>query len=192
MPHYETVIVLRQDLSNAQAQEIAEKTKKELLKADAKISRAENWGLRTLSYPIRKNKKGHYFLINHSNSSKITQEMERLLRLNEDLLRLLTIKTETPIQEPSPISAQEQNPTQHEARSDRGYQARSDRPYQARSDRPYQARNDTPELKQPAEKQSDEQSSEQSQEDQQSDEQSSEQSQEDQQSDEQSQEDQQK
>ena len=107
--HYETVIILRQDLSNAQAQEFVDKTKKELLKAKADISREESWGLRNLSYPIRKNKKGHYFLINHSNSSKITQEMERVLRLNENLLRLLTIRTQEPINEPSSMTSQGQN-----------------------------------------------------------------------------------
>lgn len=135
MPHYETIIVLRQDLSNAQAQEIAEKTKKALIKASAEISRAESWGLRTLSYPIRKNKKGHYFLINHSNSSKITQEMERVLRLNEDMLRLLTIRTEDPVKEPSPMLTQahsetlddedEQTPRKTQARYTRKYSDQS-------------------------------------------------------------------
>lgn len=109
MPHYETIIVLRQDLSATQAEKIAENTKNALLKEKAEISRSENWGLKTLSYPIKKNKKGHYFLINHSNSPQITQEMERVLRLNEDLLRLLTIRTENPEKKPSPMLARSQS-----------------------------------------------------------------------------------
>lgn len=131
MPHYETIIVLRQDLSNTQAQEIAEKTKKALLKASAEISRAESWGLRTLSYPIRKNKKGHYFLINHSNNSKITQEMERVLRLNEDMLRLMTIRTDAPVKEPSPMLTQAHSETldENEEQTPRKTQARYTRKY---------------------------------------------------------------
>ena len=128
--HYETVIILRQDLSNAQAQEFVDKTKKELLNAKADISREESWGLRNLSYPIRKNKKGHYFLINHSNSSKITQEMERVLRLNENLLRLLTIRTEVPVNEPSSMTIQTQNENLDEgARAHDRSAHRTQRPY---------------------------------------------------------------
>ncbi len=104
MPHYETVLILRQDLSNSQAESIASKTQQELKKAKATIDRAESWGLRTLAYPIRKNRKGHYFIINHSNESQTTQEMQRVLRLNEDLLRILTIKTTLPQTQPTPIA----------------------------------------------------------------------------------------
>ncbi len=105
MPHYETVLILRQDLSNSQAESIASKTQKDLKAAKATIDRAESWGLRTLAYPIRKNRKGHYFIINHSNLSETTQEMQRVLALNEDLLRLLTIKTAQPETQPTPIAA---------------------------------------------------------------------------------------
>ena len=105
MPHYETVLVLRQDLSSSQAENIALKTQQELKKARATIDRAESWGLRTLAYPIRKNRKGHYFIINHSNESQATQEMQRILRLNEDLLRILTVTTLQPQTQPTPIAA---------------------------------------------------------------------------------------
>ena len=105
MPHYETVLILRQDLSNSQAESIASKTQQDLKAAKATIDRAESWGLRTLAYPIRKNRKGHYFIINHSNTSETTQEMQRVLTLNEDLLRLLTVKTAQPQTQPTPIAA---------------------------------------------------------------------------------------
>ncbi len=105
MPHYETVLVLRQDLSSSQAENIALRTQQELKKAQATIDRAESWGLRTLAYPIRKNRKGHYFIINHSNESQATQEMQRILRLNEDLLRILTVTTVQPQTQPTPIAA---------------------------------------------------------------------------------------
>ena len=104
MPHYETILILRQDLSPTQAESIAEKTQQDLKKAEATIDRAESWGLRTLAYPIRKNRKGHYFIINHSNESRITQEMQRILSLNEDLLRILTVKTTQPQTSPTPIA----------------------------------------------------------------------------------------
>ena len=105
MPHYETVLILRQDLSTSQAESIAAQTQQDLKQAKATIKRTESWGLRTLAYPIRKNRKGHYFLINHSNESQTTQEMQRILRLNEDLLRILTIKTALPQTQPTPIAA---------------------------------------------------------------------------------------
>ena len=105
MPHYETTLILRQDLSTTQAENMALKTQQDLKKANATIDRAESWGLRTLAYPIRKNRKGHYFIINHSNESQTTQEMQRTLSLNEDLLRLLTIKTLLPQTQPSPMAA---------------------------------------------------------------------------------------
>ena len=105
MPHYETVLILRQDLSTSQAESIAAQTQQDLKQAKATIERTESWGLRTLAYPIRKNRKGHYFLINHSNESQTTQEMQRILRLNEDLLRILTIKTALPQTQPTPIAA---------------------------------------------------------------------------------------
>ena len=115
MPHYETVLILRQDLSTSQAESIAAQTQQDLKQAKATIERTESWGLRTLAYPIRKNRKGHYFLINHSNESQTTQEMQRILRLNEDLLRILTIKTALPQTQPTPIAAaqaqRDQEPT---------------------------------------------------------------------------------
>ena len=104
MPHYETVLILRQDLSSSQAENIALRTQQDLKKAEASIERAESWGLRTLAYPIRKNRKGHYFIINHSNEPQTTQEMQRILSLSEDLLRILTVKTPQPRTQPTPIA----------------------------------------------------------------------------------------
>lgn len=105
MSHYETVLILRQDLSPSQAESIVAQTQENLKQAKARLDRAEAWGLRTLAYPIRKNRKGHYFIINHTNEPATTQEMQRILRLNEDLLRILTIKTTQPHTQPTPISA---------------------------------------------------------------------------------------
>ncbi len=92
MPFYETVFIARQDLSDAQVKTITDGCEKTLKVGGGKIHKIENWGLRTLAYRINKNRKGHYVLIESDAPPAAVQEMERTLRLNEDVLRYLTIR----------------------------------------------------------------------------------------------------
>lgn len=103
MPIYETVFIARQDLSDAQVKEITESCEKIIKDAQGKILKTENWGLRTLAYRIQKNRKGHYVLIETDTPAPALIEMERTLRLNENILRYMSVKLEEPTKSPSKI-----------------------------------------------------------------------------------------
>lgn len=96
MPIYETVFIARQDLSEAQIQSIIDGCSEIIKKEDGKILKTENWGLRTLAYRIKKNRKGHYVLIESDTPPAAILEMERTMRLNEDIMRYMTIRLEEP------------------------------------------------------------------------------------------------
>lgn len=95
MALYETVLIGRQDLSEAQVKTITEEITNYLTSQKGEINKTESWGLRTLAYRINKNRKGHYVLIEYSVAPAAIAEMERQLRLNEDVLRFVTIKLES-------------------------------------------------------------------------------------------------
>jgi small subunit ribosomal protein S6 len=91
MAFYETVYIARQDLSNAQNEELTKEFAKIIQDNGGKIENTEYWGLRQLAYKIKKNKKGHYTLFHISGESAAVKELERIMRLNEDILRFMTI-----------------------------------------------------------------------------------------------------
>ena len=103
MPLYETVFIVRQDLSATEAEKVAKKYSAILEKEGGKVEKFEPWGLRDLAYGIRKNRKGHYFLFNVSAPSAAMLEMERLMRIDEDALRCLVVRVEEHNPAPSPI-----------------------------------------------------------------------------------------
>ena len=103
MPYYETVFIARQDLSDAQVKEVTSAYEKIITEAGGKILKTENWGLRTLAYRINKNRRGHYVLIESDSESPAIQEVERQMRLSEDILRYMTIKLDAPTEGPSAI-----------------------------------------------------------------------------------------
>jgi small subunit ribosomal protein S6 len=92
MPFYETVFIARQDLTEAQVKDLTEKFSKIITDNGGKIHKTEHWGLRTLAYKINKNRKGHYVLLESDAPGAAVIELERNLRLNEDVLRSLTIR----------------------------------------------------------------------------------------------------
>ena len=92
MPNYEHVFICRQDLSALQAETLAEEFKGTLTNNGGKVIGTEYWGLRTIAYRMNKNRKGHYFLFKSESNSKAVAEMERLMNINEDIMRFLTIK----------------------------------------------------------------------------------------------------
>ena len=94
MPFYETVFIARQDLTESQVKELTETFSKFIKDGGGKVHKTENWGLRTLAYRIRKNRKGHYVLIESDTPPAAMLEMERNMRLNEDVLRFLTVREE--------------------------------------------------------------------------------------------------
>jgi len=94
MPFYETVFIARQDLSDAQVKELSDGYQKIITEAGGKIHRVENWGLRSLAYKIKKNKRGHYVAIESDVEAPAIHEMERTMRLNENILRYMTLRND--------------------------------------------------------------------------------------------------
>ena len=101
MPLYEHVVISRQDLSNAQAEGLIEHFGKVLSENGGKVVDSEYWGLKTMAYKINKNRKGHYSLLKTDSPSAAVQEMERLMRIHEDIMRVLTIKVDIHKEGPS-------------------------------------------------------------------------------------------
>ena len=103
MALYESVIIGRQDLTPNQFEELIEGFIKIIESFKGVILKRENWGLRNLAYKINKNRKGHYVLLNIDSSSDAILEYERLMRLNEDIIRFLTIRINSVDEKPSPL-----------------------------------------------------------------------------------------
>lgn len=103
MAYYESVFIARQDLSSAQAEGLADTFQKVIEDQGGKITKRESWGLRTLTYKVKKNRKGHYVLFNIDAPSAAVVEMERQMRLNEDVLRSLSVRIDELDPEPSAV-----------------------------------------------------------------------------------------
>jgi len=101
MALYEHTFLARQDVSGQQAEALVEHFKKVLEENGGKVGRVENWGLRTAAYRINKNRKAHYLHMNLDAPSAAVSEMERQMRIHEDILRYLTIKVEEHEEGPS-------------------------------------------------------------------------------------------
>ena len=103
MPIYETVFMARQDLAEKQVAELTEKYSEVIKSQKGKVLKTENWGLRTLAYRINKSRKAHYVLLETDVAGEGVIELERLLGLDEDIMRSQTIKLEAPTEGPSVI-----------------------------------------------------------------------------------------
>ena len=101
MPLYEHVFISRQDLSNTQAEGLIEHFSTVLADNDGKVVDSEYWGVKTLAYNINKNRKGHYAFLKTDAPATAVQEMERLMRLHDDVMRVLTIKVDEHAEGPS-------------------------------------------------------------------------------------------
>ena len=103
MPLYETVVIARSEITQAQADAAADAATAQLEADGGSVKKREYWGLRSLAYRIKKNRKGHYILLGLDAPSPAVQEMERQLTLNEDVLRFMTVRVEEISEEPSAI-----------------------------------------------------------------------------------------
>ncbi|MGH1456608.1 MAG: 30S ribosomal protein S6 [Alphaproteobacteria bacterium] len=101
MPYYETVFIARQDLTDAQVKDITEGFQKIITDQDGKIHRTEFWGLKSFAYRINKARKGHYVSLEMDVAPAALHEMERQMRLHEDVVRHLTIREEALSEGPS-------------------------------------------------------------------------------------------
>jgi len=105
MAYYEHVLITRQDISPQQAETLNEELKALIEGQGGHIAKIEYWGLRNLSYRIKKNRKGHYSLLAIDAPSDAVKEMERQLSINEDVLRYLTLRVDELDLELSPVLA---------------------------------------------------------------------------------------
>jgi len=103
MPLYETVLIARNDVTQQQVEAVAEEIKTELETDGGAVKKTEYWGLRSLAYRIKKNRKGHYMLLGLDAKPAFINEMERKLGLNEDILRFMTIRIDEIEEAPSAI-----------------------------------------------------------------------------------------
>jgi len=94
MPLYEHVYLARQDLSPQQVEELTAQLSGVIGQMGGKVTKTEYWGLKSLAYRMRKNRKAHITLLNVDASAAALNEVERQERLNEDVLRYLTIRVE--------------------------------------------------------------------------------------------------
>ena len=94
MALYEHIFLARQDVSQQQVEELTAALTEILAQGGGKIVKNEYWGLKGLSYRIRKNRKAHYTLLNLDAPAAAIAEMERQMRINEDILRFMTVRVD--------------------------------------------------------------------------------------------------
>ncbi|RUL98356.1 30S ribosomal protein S6 [Rhizobium chutanense] len=120
MALYEHVFLARQDISAQQVDALVEQYKGVIEANGGKVGRIENWGLKSLTYRIKKNRKAHYALMDIDAPAAAVQEMERQMRISEDVLRYMTIAVEKHEEGPSAMM-------QKRDRDDRGPREGGDR-----------------------------------------------------------------
>ncbi len=92
MPYYESVLIARQEIGGGDAERLGEHYEEILSKEGASVVRREYWGLRRLAYRVRKNRKGHYLMFHVDGPGAAIQEFERQLRIDENVVRYLTMR----------------------------------------------------------------------------------------------------
>jgi small subunit ribosomal protein S6 len=123
MALYESVIIGRQDLTPGQFETLLEKFIEVIQSFKGEIKKRENWGIRNLAYKINKNRKGHYMLLNIDGPPEAIQEYERLMRLDEDIIRFLTIKIKSIDEKPSPLFVNKPDRLNNESVTDVNFSA---------------------------------------------------------------------
>ncbi|WP_207478476.1 30S ribosomal protein S6 [Arenibaculum pallidiluteum] len=127
MALYESVFIARQDISAAQVEQLAETFAGIVRDNGGQIAKTEHWGLKTLAYKIKKNRKGHYVLMNLDAPAAAVAEMERNMAINEDVLRVMTVRVDKLEEGPSAMM-QRRDERDRGDRGDRGPRGpRSDR-----------------------------------------------------------------
>ena len=94
MANYESVLIARQDLGASQINTLVSELSEVIKKEGGEVVKVDNWGLKNLAYRIKKNRKGYYVLLNIVAPAKAVAEYERLVRLNEDIIRYMTVRVE--------------------------------------------------------------------------------------------------
>lgn len=101
MPLYESTFVTRQDVSKADVDRLTEQLSEIVTAQGGKVIKTEYWGLRSLAYKIKKSRKGHYAMLGIDAPADAIKELERNMRINEDIIRTLTVRVEKIDEAPS-------------------------------------------------------------------------------------------
>ena len=125
MALYEHVFIARQDISASQVEALTDQFSTIISENEGRIAGTEYWGLKNLQYRIKKNRKGHYVLMNIDAPHAAVAEMERQARLNEDVIRFMTVRVEELTEGPSIVLKQKAEKDQRRGGRDRD---RGDRP----------------------------------------------------------------
>src|SRR5260370_6431310 len=121
MPLYEHVFLARQDLSQQQVDELTAHYKGVIEQRGGNVPKAEYWGVKSLTYRIRKNRKAHFTLLNVDAPAAAITEVERQQHIHEDVLRAMTVRVEELESGPSPLMRKvDRDRDRDERRRDRG------------------------------------------------------------------------
>jgi small subunit ribosomal protein S6 len=131
MPLYEHVYLARQDVSAQQVEELTAQFKGVIEQMGGKVAKTEYWGVKSLNFRIRKNRKAHFTLLNVDAPPAALAEVERQQRINEDVLRYLTVRVDELEEGPS---AMMRKADRDRERDDRRDDRRGDRPRRDRDD----------------------------------------------------------
>ncbi|WP_306118683.1 MULTISPECIES: 30S ribosomal protein S6 [unclassified Roseitalea] len=101
MPLYEHVFLARQDVSSSQVEELVDQFKGVIAEHGGSVAKVENWGLKSLQFRIRKNRKAHFTLMNVDAPPAAVHELERRQRIHEDILRYMTVRVDEHEEGPS-------------------------------------------------------------------------------------------
>lgn len=101
MPLYEHVFLARQDVSQTQVEALTKEFTDVIEQGQGKVTKTEYWGLKSLTFKIKKNRRAHYTLLNIEAPSAVVTEMERRMGLSTDIIRFLTVKVDEHETEPS-------------------------------------------------------------------------------------------
>ena len=118
MPLYEHVFLARQDLSQAQVDALAAHATEIVEQGGGKVAKTETWGLKSLAYKIDRNRKAHFVLLNIEAPGDVVAELERQNRINEDIIRWLTVSVDE--HETGPSAMMRKNERERRRRSERG------------------------------------------------------------------------
>ncbi|PGH53981.1 30S ribosomal protein S6 [Azospirillum palustre] len=127
MALYECVLIARQDISAAQAEQLSEQFAQIVRDNGGTIAKSEYWGLKTLTYKIKKNRKGHYTLFNIDAPAAAVAEMERNMSISEDVLRFMTVRVDELDANPSAMMQSRNERGERGDRGDRGPRRFDDR-----------------------------------------------------------------
>jgi small subunit ribosomal protein S6 len=130
MPLYEHVFLARQDASTQQVEELTTQMTGIVEQLGGKVVKMENWGVRSLTYRMNKNRKAHFVLLNIDGPSAAVTEIERQERISEDVIRYLTVRVDEHEEGPSAMMRKADRD-----RDDRGGGFRGDRDGGFRGDR---------------------------------------------------------